>query len=134
MKTFTLHLESATEYQAIDRVLSYIGEDASGGFGILAGHERMMTVQGLGLARFRRVEEDWQYLALPGAVLYFAGEHLHLSTRRYLLDRDRGRLCGALREGLLEEEEALAGMKKSLRRLEEEMFKRLIGTRPAPGL
>ena len=32
---------------------SFIGEDDSGSFGILAGHARMMTMLGFGLARFR---------------------------------------------------------------------------------
>ncbi len=51
---------------------SFIGEDASGSFGLQAGHARFMTILEFGLARFRTAEADWQYLALPGALLYFA--------------------------------------------------------------
>jgi len=125
MKTFVLHLESATQYERFEHVVSFVGEDESGSFGILPGHARTMTVLGVGLARFRIVDEDWQFLAVPGAVIYHAGDQLHVSTRRYLRDADYERISSALREQLLREEEALHAVKQSLRRLEEEMFRRL---------
>jgi F-type H+-transporting ATPase subunit epsilon len=102
-----------------------VGEDESGSFGILPGHARMMTVLVVGLARFRTAAQGWQYLAVPGAVLYCADDQIHLSTRRYLRDADYGRISAALREQLLAEEEALHTLKQSLHRLEEEMFRRL---------
>ena len=37
MNTFTLHLESSTQYERIEHVVSFVGEDDSGSFGILAG-------------------------------------------------------------------------------------------------
>jgi len=78
-----------------------------------------------GLARFRIGENAWQYLALPGAVLYFHDDLLTLSTRHYLRDNDYMRVSEALQKQLLVEEEKLHTMKKSLRRMEEEVFKRL---------
>ena len=79
----------------------------------------------IGLARFRIGENAWQYLALPGAVLYFHDDVLTLSTRHYLRDTDYMRVSEALQKQLLAEEEKLHIMKKSLRRMEEEVFKRL---------
>ena len=125
MKSFTLRLQDATHSEDIAGVTSFVGEDASGSFGILAGHARMMASLMIGLARFRSGENAWQYLALPGAVLYFHADVLTLSTRHYLRDNDYMRVSEALQKQLLVEEENLHTMKKSLRRMEEEVFKRL---------
>jgi F-type H+-transporting ATPase subunit epsilon len=125
MRTFTLILQDATHTQRIEQVTSFVGEDATGSFGILAGHTRMMSSLVFGLARFRSGENAWQYLALPGAVLYFNDNELSLSTRRYLLDDDYERISIALHEQLLAEENELRELKKSLHHMEEEVLKRL---------
>lgn len=126
MTTLVLHLQAATQYERIDGVSSFVGEDASGSFGILPGHERLLTVLALGLARYRVGSDPWQYLALPGAVLYLVDNQLYLNTRRYLRDSDYQRISAALEAQLLAEEESLHGMKESLQRMEEAMFKRLV--------
>jgi len=82
MNGFVLHLQSATQYERIEHVTSFVGEDDSGSFGILAGHARMMTVLGFGLARFRAGDDDWQFVAMPGALVYFVDGQLYLSSRR----------------------------------------------------
>lgn len=125
MKTFTLRLQDATRAEDITGVTSFVGEDASGSFGILASHARMMTSLVIGLARFRIGKAAWQYLALPGAVLYFHDNVLTLSTRRYLLDDDYMRISRVLEQQLLAEEEKLHAMKESLHHMEEEILKRL---------
>lgn len=125
MKTFSLRLLSATEQERIDDVCSFVGEDTSGSFGILAGHTRTMTSLLFGLARFRRDGEDWQYLALPGGLLYFFGSRLQIFTRHYLIDSDYGRISEQLQRQLLEEERSLHDMKESLRRMEESVLRRL---------
>mgnify|MGYP001822862304 FL=1 len=125
MRTFTLILQDATHTQRIEQVTSFVGEDATGSFGILARHTRMMTSLVFGLARFRTVENAWQYLALPGAVLYFNDNELSLSTRRYLMDDDYERISIALHEQLLAEEKELRELKKSLHHMEEEILRRL---------
>lgn len=125
MKTFTLRLQDATHAEEIAGVTSFVGEDASGSFGILAGHARLMTSLIIGLARFRVGEDSWKYLALPGAVLYFHDNLLTLSTHRYLLDDDYMRISQALQQQLLAEEEQLHSMKESLHHMEEEVLRRL---------
>ena len=125
MKTFALILRDAAAIRQVDGVRSFVGEDASGSFGIMAGHARFMTCLTFGLARFRGVDARWQYLAMPGAVLYFVDNVLHLNTRRYLVDEDYERIVAALREQLLAEETRLRGMKESLSQLEQEILKRL---------
>jgi F-type H+-transporting ATPase subunit epsilon len=125
MKSFSLRLQDATHSEEIAGVTSFIGEDASGSFGILAGHARMMASLIIGLARFRIGEGAWQYLALPGAVLYFQSNTLTLSTRHYLLDDDYMRISQALQQQLLAEEEKLHTMKEGLHHMEEEVLTRL---------
>ena len=71
MNSFTMLLQDATRSEKIADVTSFVGEDASGSFGILAGHARMMASLVIGLARFRTGEDNWKYLALPGTGLIF---------------------------------------------------------------
>lgn len=125
MNTFVLHLQSGTQYERIDDAVSFVAADDSGGFGILAGHARMMTCVATGLARFRTADGSWRFLALPGAVLYFVDNELTVNTRRYLHDPDYKRISAALREELLAEEEKLRAIGESLNRLEDEMLKRI---------
>jgi F-type H+-transporting ATPase subunit epsilon len=124
MQGFTLNLLDATHSERVENVHSFVGEDRSGSFGILAGHARMITVLVIGLARFR-VADEWSYLAMPGAVLYFHDNVLSLATRHYLLDNDYQRVSAALRQQLLVEEEQLHVIKESLHRMEDEVLKRL---------
>ena len=125
MNAFTLHLQDAKQYERIDGVTSFVGEDASGQFGLLAGHERMMTTLVFGLMRYRPGGQDWVYLAVPGGVVYFVGDELFLSTRRYFRDRDYQQISTVLQAQLSREEQGLHEIKQSLRHMEEEMLKRL---------
>ena len=126
MTGFILHLQAATQYERIEGVISLVAEDASGSFGILPGHERLVTTLVPGLARFRTGDvASWQYLALPGAVLYFVDNELFINTRRYLRGADYADISAALEAQLLAEEQELAQLKQSLHHMEEAMFKRL---------
>ncbi len=125
MNSFRIQLQDATHAEAFAGVTTFVGEDASGSFGILAGHAPIMTSLIMGLARFRIGAEAWQYLAVPRAVLYFRQNVLTLSTYRYLLDDDYTRISQALQQQLLAEQKKLASMNQSLRRMEEEVLKRL---------
>jgi F-type H+-transporting ATPase subunit epsilon len=125
MNAFTLLLQDAARSEQIPEVISFVGEDASGSFGLLAGHARFMTTLVVGLARFRTADDRWHYLAMPGAVLYFYDNTLTLSTRHYLRDDDYQRISAALQEQLLTEEENLQATKRTLHRMEEEILKRM---------
>jgi len=125
MKSFTLSLQDATHAEKHEGITSFVGEDASGSFGILPNHDRMMTSLVMGLARFRVGDQDWQYIATPGALLYFDNDTLTLSCRHFFIDTDYMRISTALEEQLLEEEIQLQTQKQSLRHMEEEVLKRL---------
>jgi F-type H+-transporting ATPase subunit epsilon len=125
MTTFTLRLRDATHSEVFERVTSFVAEDDSGSFGIRAHHARIMAAPVFGLARFRIGEEPWQYLAMPGALLYFLNNELTINTRRYLIDDNYEHISRVLQEQLLSEEQNLKSMKDSLHRMEEEVLKRL---------
>jgi F-type H+-transporting ATPase subunit epsilon len=123
--TFELLLCSATEQRTFDHTTSFVGEDASGSFGILPRHERTITTLVFGLSRFRLEAEDWQYLALPGGVLYFLDNRLQIFTRRFFLDSNYERVAERLQQQLLAEEQSLHEMKESMRKMEESVLRRL---------
>ena len=125
MKAFTLYLQDPLHTERIEDVTSFVGEDASGSFGILAGHTRFMTSLVFGLARFRLGKENWQYLALPGAILYFLDNKMFLSTRHYVRGDNYEYVSSLLRKQLAAEEEELRSIKESLHRMEQELFKRM---------
>jgi len=125
MKPFILHLQDATHDERFDSVASFVGQDTSGLFGILADHARTMTMLVFGLSRFRMMDGTWRSLALAGGLLYFVDNELSIVTRRYLRYQDYDRISLALDQQLVAEEAALHTVKESLHRLEEEMFKRL---------
>lgn len=126
MSSFTLQLFDSRQSERIEGVSAFVGEDTTGSFGILPGHTRFMTVLVFGLARFRRGEKSpWEYLALPGALLYFSADTLTLASRHYLRDSDYERISQRLADELLAEEEELHEIHESLRRMEEAMFRRM---------
>jgi F-type H+-transporting ATPase subunit epsilon len=125
MRNFTLQLLSARDAQRIDEVTGFIGEDASGSFGLLAGHARFMTALRPGLARIRVGEQPWQYVAVPRASLYFVDNVLTLTTRRYVIDSDYERISRTLQQELMVEEQELRSVRRSLQAMEEHLLKRL---------
>jgi F-type H+-transporting ATPase subunit epsilon len=133
MNQFTLNLFDASHEQRFTGVTSFVGEDASGFFGIQANHARFMTTLVFGLARFRVAAEDWQYLALPGAVVYFIDNELTISTRHFLIDTDLERISTLLEQELITEEENLQSTKESLHKMEQAMLKRMLALKRKTG-
>ncbi len=124
MTGFLLQLQDATHTEQVPQVTAFWGVDPSGSFTIWPGHVRMMTSLEFGLARFR-VAGEWDYLALPGGLLYFVDNRLFICARRYVRDRDLDAISSVLESQLAEEEKELRQIRQSLRRMEDEMFKRL---------
>ena len=125
MKTFTLLIQDATHAEKIDGLSSFVGEDKSGSFGLLADHARFMTTLLMGLARYRIGNKPWQYLAQPGAVLYFQNNLLTISTRHYFRDENYMHISSDLQQKLLAEEEELHSVKHSLQHMEKEVLKHM---------
>lgn len=125
MSAFTLQLLAADRSESIDAVRSFVGEDASGSFGLLAGHERFITVLTYGLARWQHADGRWEYLGLPGGVLYFVGDACRISTRRYLRDFDVTQVAQALGREMLAEEQGLRATRNKLHQLERGMLQQM---------
>lgn len=125
MNTFRVELLAADRGQTIDGVASFIGEDTSGSFGLMAHHVRFMTVLTFGLARLRTADGAWQYAGLPGGLLYFVDNELRISTRRFVMGSDAAAIADLLAQEMLAEEQALAQTRRKLRRLEAQMLERM---------
>lgn len=125
MNVFTLQLQDHQQQQRFDDVVSFVGEDASGSFGVMARHTRMMTSLVFGLARFHHAQGPWTYIALPGGLAYFRDNTLSVVTRRFFLDEDYDRISHTLTEELLAEETKLSAIKQSLRHMEEDLLKQM---------
>lgn len=125
MNTFRVQLLGTDRGEAIDGVASFVGDDASGSFGLMAHHQRFMTVLAFGLARLTLADGSRQYLGLPGGLLYFVDNELRISTRRYLMGTDAAAIASVLAKEMLAEEQALALTRQKLHRLEAEMLQRM---------
>ena len=93
---FELLLQDSTHQLQEGRAISFVGRDASGRFGIQAGHEPFLTCLEPGLARFRNDGGVWQYIAQPGAVLRFHQQRLQLITTQFVVSEDRAALLSLL--------------------------------------
>ena len=125
MRTFEMRLQSTAQSETFQNVVSFVGEDASGQFGLLSHHARMMTCLVYGLATIRYDTNDIDYLAVPGGLLYFRNNRLVISTRQYVRNKDYDVILTALDETFQIEEQNLSRIKDSLHRLDESMLKRL---------
>lgn len=129
VRPFVMRLDSASGCERIENVVSFVGADRSGSFGIMAGHARMLTFLSFGLARFRLAGGETEYLALPGGLLYFVANELRISTQRYFRSKDSSEMENVLDRELREEEENLKATRASLRRLDEGILRRLLTLR-----
>jgi len=133
MKTFTLIVQDPTKITPFENVCAFVGEDATGRFGIRAGHARFMTALQLGLARFQQTEEsqqacsesDWWYLGTSNALLDFKDNTLTISTQHFLVDCDYQTISKSLQVSMRQEAEQLTQQKQSFRHIEEQVLKRV---------
>lgn len=133
-KTFSLILRDASHTETIDGVTSFVGEDRTGSFGLMAGHSRFMTALVMGLARYRIADQPWQYMAQSGSVLYFEHDTLSISTRHYYRGEDYTLISDALQQQLLAEEEKLDSIKHSLKDMEQEVLRHMWDMRRSHGM
>jgi F-type H+-transporting ATPase subunit epsilon len=132
MKTFRLHLQSMTRSETIPEVVRFTGRDAAGSFGILADAYRRLTVLVFGLAHFQDAAGRTEYLALPGGVLYFVENDLRIATTSYVRGASLDEVSAALDHEVRQEEDQLREIKQSLRRLDEEILKRMYELKRTP--
>jgi F-type H+-transporting ATPase subunit epsilon len=132
MAGFNLNLLAGNQEQRFNDVVSFVGEDASGSFGLQAHHAYFMTVLVFGLARFRTETGTWHYLALPGGLVSFKANQLTLSTRYFLIDTDFDRMSQALEEMARQEQKNLRLTRDSLQRMEFAVLQRVKALKSKP--
>lgn len=125
MTGLCLELQAPTAMQRIAGVTSLVARDASGSFGILPGHARLLTLIDAGLLRLRRGGGAWEYAACSGGLLYVEADTVHVCTARFLLDTDYGRISAALHTQFETQAQSIKAQRSSVARMEEEMLRRL---------
>lgn len=125
MANFTLNLFASKQSERFENVQSFVGEDASGYFGLQANHLDFMTVLVFGLARFRSQNNAWQYLALPSGLASFQANELTISTRYFLIDTDFDKISKLLEQRALKEQETMRSTRENLRGMEQLVLKKI---------
>ncbi|MCM0148934.1 hypothetical protein KCN56_10195 [Photobacterium galatheae] len=123
---FQIQLFDNQSDQVIDAVQSFVGEDASGSFCILSGHDYFMTILCSGLATVTLQASDKLYLAIPGGFLHFQENVLSIHTRHCWQGRDYLKITEILQTYTDAENESLHKIKTSLGRIEESMMRRIM--------
>lgn len=127
MSGFRLCTQSAAGEQVVEQVASFVGADASGAFGLMPGHERLVTVLEPGLCRYRLAEGPWQYLATSGGVLDFSDNCLKIAVRHFVAGADYQQVAADISAILEAEKETLHSLKHSIIRLEQELVRQIWG-------
>lgn len=126
MNTFRLEIQSpVSDTESFTDVVSFTGRDSSGSFGILAHAERRLTALKFGLASFRCLDGRQEYLAVPGGLLYFVNNELFITTRKYVRSPDFEKITKALENEIKAAESLSLDTRRSLRKLDQEILKRL---------
>lgn len=125
MKTFVLLLNDLTRLERIEQVISFVGRDSSGSFGLQAGHEYFVTCLQPGLARYRDAQNRWRYIAQPGAVLVFDGRTLQIATSEYLCSDDHEDVVAALERQWAEQSQLSGLMRRTRLQLEQNLARKL---------
>lgn len=126
MSVFALSLVSPAGVLHRADVVSFVGTDASGRFGVQAGHVPAATVLSYGLCRFRTASEPaWQWVALPGGVLRFEAGAVEIACRRFWHGASPRELERRLAVDHTEESERHAALRLTLDRLEQTLAKKL---------
>lgn len=134
MKTFVLELQSCSRSEEIVDVISFVGEDASGSFGIMAGHDWMMTSLQFGLSWFRHNNGEIEYLAMPGGLLHFINNRLLINTRSYLRSFNYQEIAASLDQKLNEENQNISELKNILHNLDKGILEHLLEMKRAEAI
>ncbi|MBD9354652.1 F0F1 ATP synthase subunit epsilon [Methylomonas albis] len=125
MNSFALTLLDSRGGECFETVTQFIGADADGSFGILAGHIHSVALLRYGLARFNDQAGVWRYLALPSGVLRFADNQLTVTSLRYFLGDDRGAICERLAAEMTQSDSEVHTARATLSEIERSLVRRL---------
>lgn len=95
----------------LNDVVAFRGEDASGSFGLLGGHEDLLTVLQPTVLRWQRAGGERGYCAVQGGVLSLSGQALRIACRDGLI----GPRLEQLEAGIQRAQQALGDSERQAR-------------------
>lgn len=126
MKTFHLSVASAAQQYEAERVIHFVGSDASGSFGLLANAESLLTVLPFGMVRFQTEDQHWHYLAVPEAVLHFSANRLTLTTSNFIVSDNRQHMVQLLEESERAKHSVVSSARLTVRQLDQALMRRFL--------
>jgi len=125
MRTLALDLLDGRSERRVDRVVSLVAADDSGQFGILPGHEPMVTALASGLIRCTRADGGLLHVACTGGVLSCRDDVVQIVSARFLVGEHAEALTKQLdRLVAAERAEQVAG-RQSRTQVEHALLRRL---------
>jgi F-type H+-transporting ATPase subunit epsilon len=125
MKALTVSLLDGHRERRIDGVVSLVAADDSGQFGLLPGHEPLVTAIDAGLIRCRRADGSTRHLACTGGVFSCRGDEVQIVSARFLMGEREDELSAQLEQLLDEEQAEHLASRQSRTEVERALLKRL---------
>lgn len=125
MSTLTLELLDGRSVERLEDIASLVAEDATGQFGLLPGHEALITALQPGLLRCRFVDGRWRYLACSGGALVCRHNLVQLVSARFLSAERDDQLTAQLEHRLQREKGERSTDQQARDELERALIKRL---------
>ncbi|MGI4993005.1 hypothetical protein ACRXCV_10260 [Halobacteriovorax sp. GFR7] len=125
MKTFSIMILTPRERLKIDNVVCFTGHDESGSFNILANASRRMTILSFGLASFRDVKDQNEFLAIYEGVLYFKENELKIIAPFFYRSKVYDEIHQKVDEYFKLRESAIKEKKRNLNKLDQEILKQI---------
>jgi F-type H+-transporting ATPase subunit epsilon len=125
MNAITVSLLDGLSEQQLEDIASLVAADDSGQFGILPGHEPMVTVLTTGLIRCLGADGRLHHLACTGGVLSCRDDHVQIVSGRFLRGERAEDLTKQLDELLAGEHAEQTAGRQSRTQVDRALMKRL---------
>jgi len=125
MKSITVCLLDGRSEQRLEGVMSVVAADDSGQFGILPGHEPLVTAITAGLIGCRHDDGSMRHLACTGGILTCRNDQVQIVGARFLIGEHEDALVAELDRLLSAEHKEHLTSQQSRVRVERALLKRL---------
>jgi F-type H+-transporting ATPase subunit epsilon len=125
MSAITVSLLDGRSERLLEDIASLVATDDSGQFGILPGHEPLVTAVAAGLIRCRRANGGIHHLACTGGVLLCRDDQVRIVSARFLIGERDEELTAQLDQMLSGEEAEQAIGRQSRAQVDRALLKRL---------
>ncbi|MDN0076681.1 F0F1 ATP synthase subunit epsilon [Crenobacter sp. SG2303] len=125
MSALTLEMLDGHNIERLENIVSLVAEEATGQFGLLPGHEALITALQPGLVRCRLSDGSWRHLACSGGVLLCRNNLVQLVSARFLSAEHHEQLTAQLENRLQRERRDRTTDQQARVELERALIKRL---------